>query len=261
MVNGESAMDVNEQLRLLVRIQELALEIAADRNVIDEAPARTEAIEQRFRERNIEYVAIKDRHDEIQDDQKTRGERVKELEGQREKFKANLMQVKNQREYTAVLQEIDTATGEIGLNEESILKNMEELETLSGELKSHEEHIAAERENVAREKAEIAEQVAAATERLGRLEAQRAELEAKLPATLVVSAQKLEGNRQGVFISLVENESCQSCFVRVRPQVVQEIKKGKKLHSCGNCKRFLYHPRLLAEPAGDTTASEAQPTA
>lgn len=245
---------INKQLRLLVQIQKLALEIAADRAVIEGAPARTEEIEAHFRERNIEYVAIKDRHDEIQADQKARAERVKELEAQRDKFKANLMQVKNQREYTAVLQEIDSTTGEISVNEEAILRNMEELETLTGELKSHEEHINTERENVAREKAEIEQQVAVATERVGKLEAERVELESHLPASVVVSAQKLEANRQGVFISLVEGESCQSCFVRVRPQVVQEIKRGKKLHSCGNCKRFLYHPRLLAE---DTTPANA----
>ena len=88
-------------------------------------------------------------------------------------------------------------------------------------------------------------------------------LEAKLPQPLVVNAHNLERNRQGIFVCLVKDESCETCFVRVRPQVVQEIKRGVKLHVCGSCKRYLYHERLLGEPIeasdGDTASAEAQP--
>jgi hypothetical protein len=44
---------------MLVKIQELALEIQAAHAVVDGAPAKIEEAETRFRERNAEYVAIK----------------------------------------------------------------------------------------------------------------------------------------------------------------------------------------------------------
>ena len=55
-------MEVKEQLLRLVRIQEIALEARAAHEVVESAPARIEEIENRFRERNAEYVAVQQRH-------------------------------------------------------------------------------------------------------------------------------------------------------------------------------------------------------
>ena len=56
---------------------------------------------------------------------------------------------------------------------------------------------------------------------------------------------RLEPNRQGLFLTQADDGVCQSCFVRVRPQGFQEIKLAIKIHSCGNCKRLLYHQPSL----------------
>ena len=52
------------------------------------------------------------------------------------------MQVKNQREYAAMLKEIDSVKAQISDHEEAILTDMEEIEKLKVELATHEEHIA-----------------------------------------------------------------------------------------------------------------------
>ena len=93
-------MDAKEQLKRLLRIQDLALEIRRARAVAEGAPARIEEIEARFRERNAEYVAIQARHDELDKDQKTRTQSLTELEESRRKFTDQLMQVKNPVSYT-----------------------------------------------------------------------------------------------------------------------------------------------------------------
>ena len=67
----------------------------------------------------------------------------------------DLMQVKNQREYAAMLNEIDTVKAQISGHEEAILRDMEEIEKLKVELADQEQHIATEREAVAKERAEV----------------------------------------------------------------------------------------------------------
>ncbi len=76
-------MDAKEQLKQLLRIQDMALDIRRARAVEENAPARIEEIEARFRERNAEYVAIQARHEELDRDQKSRTQSLVELEESR----------------------------------------------------------------------------------------------------------------------------------------------------------------------------------
>jgi len=237
----------------LLRIQELANEIRAARQIIDEAPARIGEIEQRFRERNAEYVGLQERFDELERDRRTRTSELELLEERKKKFMDDLMQVKNQREYAAMLKEIDAVKAQISDHEEAILRDMEELERLQGELQTHSEHIAAEREAVTREREEVEARVAEATATVEQRTRVRERHEAELSIDQRATLKRLELRRQGVFLAVAENGVCQSCFVRVRPQVFQEIRTATAVHNCESCKRFLYHPSLCeaeTPPAG-----------
>ena len=59
-------MNAKDCLTRLRAIQELALEIRKATDEIENAPARIEEIEDRFRERNAEYVALKDSLEDLE---------------------------------------------------------------------------------------------------------------------------------------------------------------------------------------------------
>jgi predicted nucleic acid-binding Zn-ribbon protein len=257
-------VEVKEQLLRLVRLQEVVLETRAARATVETAPSRLEDIESRFRERNAEYVAVKQRYDALEADQRTRSGELELLEEQHKKYKADLMQVQNQREYSAMLKEIDSIQARISEHEEAILKDMEELESAKGDLASHEDHIKAEREHVKTEEVEVQTATEAARKAVDELAQERKRIESELPRPLASAVQRLEAGRQGIFLSKAVDGVCQSCFVRIRPQVFQEIKLALKVHYCSNCRRLLYHEPTLkpAEPAETgEESSPAQPDA
>jgi len=252
-------LEVRDQLERLVRLQEIADEARKARDLVEGAPARIEEIEARFRERNAEYVSVKQRYDALDEDQRTRNAELVTLEESKNKYTADLMQVQNQREYAAMLKEIDAVKAQISEHEEAVLKDMEELETVKGELASHEEHIKTERELVAKERAGVESDAAQARGRIAELDAERARIEGELPGPLVSTVHRLEPSRQGLFLTRAEDGVCQSCFVRVRPQGFQEIKLAVKIHTCSNCRRLLYHEpslrRMTAADGGNAGAS------
>jgi predicted nucleic acid-binding Zn-ribbon protein len=137
---------------------------------------------------------------------------------------------------------------------------MEEIEKLKGELETHEKHIAAEREAVAKERAEVEAGAAEAQAQIDQRQQERSDVEAGLPRDVLAAVRRLEPRRQGIFLARAESGTCQSCFVRVRPQVFQEIKTAVAVHSCESCKRFLYHPSLKKE-ASEVSAGEGLETA
>ena len=117
-------MQVRDQLDKLLRIQGIVEKARAARRVECDAPGRLEEIENRFRERNAEYVAVKERYDALDDDQRKRAGDLEELEEHKTKYMDDLMQVQNQREYAAMLKEIDTVKAQISENEEAILTDL-----------------------------------------------------------------------------------------------------------------------------------------
>lgn len=249
--------DVMRQLTSLLKIQELALEIQAARAVVEEAPAKIEEAEARFRERNAEYVALKERFDALEADRKARNLELQTLEDSRAKFQDSLMQVKNQREYAAVLKEIDAVKAKIGEHEEVILKSMEEVETLGADLEGRAAHIDTERAIVEMERAAVESSVAEAEAAIARATAARTEIESKLSERLVQNVRRVEDGRRGLFLVKAENEMCTACHVRVRPQVYQEIRQATRVHTCGNCKRYLYYEPALRNDSGREPASDS----
>ncbi len=254
-------MTSKEQLIRLVRIQDVADNLQQAEAVVAAAPAKIDEIEGRFRERNAEYVAIKDRYDELELDRKTRSTELEVLEEHRTKYNDDLMQVKNQKEYAAMLKEIDSVKAQITEHEEAILRDMEEIEKLTGELATHEEHIKQEREAVDIETKNVEQASAEARQSIEKLRAERGNLESGLPRGLLANVRRLEATRRGVFLSQATDGTCQTCYVRLRPQVYQEIKMAAAVHTCGNCRRFLfYEPGISAALAG-AGASEVEPAA
>jgi predicted nucleic acid-binding Zn-ribbon protein len=242
----------------LVRLQEVVLQARAARELVDGAPAKIEEIESRFRERNAEYVAVQQRYDALDQDPRTRPSELASIEVQRQKYAADLMQVQNQREYAAMLKEIDTVKSQIAEHEEAILKDMTEIEQVKVELATHEDHIRAERQRVAEEHAGVDASVASARARIAELDKERARIESELPDPLVGSVRRLEESRAGQFLSRAVDGVCQSCYVRVRPQGFQEIKLALKLHFCSNCRRLLFHEASLVAPPVAEGASPAE---
>jgi predicted nucleic acid-binding Zn-ribbon protein len=250
-------LEARDQLLRLLRIQELALEMSRAEEIVQSAPERLERIENHFRERNAEYVAVKERHDALDADQRSRNNELGELEEKRKKYMEDLMQVKNQREYAAMLKEIDSVKAQITDHEEAILKDMEEIEKLNGELATHEEHIAKERETVERDREAVESETETARSVIESRSAERSSVESELPRHILSLLRRLEAGRQGIFLAQAENGTCQSCFVRVRPQVFQEIRQATAVHTCESCRRFLYfEPSLKPAAQADAQGSE-----
>ena len=236
------------------------MQIAAARTLIENAPMRLDEIEERFRDRNTEYVALRDRYDELEVDRGERDAELVELQESKKKYTHDLMQVQNQREYAATLKEIDAVKARISEHEDAILAGMEETETLKPELEKFSVEIEIERGKVGEERGAVEAEVAKAREEVERGLAERERVESELPVALVENLHRIETMRQGLFLVKVEDGMCQACYVRVRPQVAQEIRQASQVHACTQCRRFLfYEPTLRPAPTDSASPDNNTP--
>ncbi len=175
---------------------------------------------------------------------------VQDAQEKLKKYQQQINKVSTQREYGALLQEIDTVKGQITSQEENAFSSLErseqaqkDLQALRESFREIEERYAAEMTRWEAEKPGIARQVADFKARID-------ELKKALPRPLVSQFERiLDRYPTGAVaaVRLIDRPGqkqrewhCTACNYRVRPQVVVEIRNGNSLVQCESCKRILF---------------------
>jgi uncharacterized protein len=228
-----------------------------------EAETRLNSIPDWMRELHDEHSSTKAEIDAIQETVETAARERRAAEAaasdaqeKLKKYQQQINRVSTQREYGALLQEIDTVKTQISSSEEQALSSLDRHEKAQKELEERTESFqdldrryAAELARWESEKPGMAKQVAELKTRI-------AGLRGKLSRPVVGQFDRiLERHPSGALaaIRLIERPgkgqkewACTACNYRVRPQSVVEIRNGNSLVQCDSCKRILY---VEAEPA------------
>lgn len=158
-----------------------------------------------------------------------------------DKAQAALNQAKTNDEYQALLRAIEHKKAELGELETKILEGYEVHEGRVAEQKAIEVKLKQFDGELAEARKRVAQELSTIDAELGRLEAQRTEIAAAVPAEHLALYQRvLEQNKDSATAAVVK-DICQGCFMKVRPEQVSQV-RGKHLASCFTCSRILYLP-------------------
>ena len=225
---------------MLIDLQKAISRIEYLEHFISDGPSILEDIDKNIKEEEEAFQNKKDAFETIQKNKRQQEGNLQLLQSKLEKYKEQSMAVKSNKEYQAILQEIELCEKEIEKAEEDVIVKMYEIDKLESELKKDEkEHIKAKK--ALEEKRKNTEQELADAEiEIVKLKAKKEDLEKSLPEDVLEEFNNILSIRDGVAISLAKNGICQACKIRVRPQVYLELKTSDKLQSCDNCNRYLY---------------------
>jgi predicted nucleic acid-binding Zn-ribbon protein len=231
---------VNPELRNLVALQDLELKIANLQKQASEIPSKNQQYEdelQRLRATHEERVA---HGKELSNQRRSLEGQVDLNRSKLSRLRDQLMAVKTNKEYTAMLHEIQMAEDQIRAEEDKILEFMEEMESMEKDLKSAEQEMQ-------KKSAEIREMIRKATESIPQLEAELAQLseqrvvmESQVGAELLSRYRRIAGARKGIALAEAKDELCSACHVRIRPQMYAELMRTESIHACDSCSRILF---------------------
>jgi uncharacterized protein len=238
---------VNADLKGLVRLQEnmLACEALADR--IGAVPAEVARLEKDLLEAEAAVEKGRAALQEMQKDRRHLEMELMGVESKISKYQTQLLEVKTNKEYQAMLKEIDTCRAERAALDEKILLEMEEAEKRALALRAMGDGLDGKRKATAEGKARLD----ALVRDLGRekeiLETERKDLSAGIGAAYLDPFLKVARQRKGLALVAVREGLCGGCHVRVMPTLVQQVRRATGLIACDSCKRFLY---VLDEASG-----------
>jgi predicted nucleic acid-binding Zn-ribbon protein len=231
---------VKDQLQLLWRLQTVERQIGESQREISSYPAALERL-QHMREAQREKE--EEEKKKIEELERERINKEGELEMERERIKRSqlkLLEIKTNKEYQALLQEIEGGTERNGQREEEIIVILENIDQTKAAYENTVEEGRQENIQVEEETAEIKDRLAAAEQDIIRKQQIREEIVRELDPELLRRYDTLKEKRNGIAVVLVKNEGCQGCFVNIPPQLYNEVQKHKEIIVCPNCNRILY---------------------
>jgi predicted nucleic acid-binding Zn-ribbon protein len=173
------------------------------------------------------------------------------------KFKDQLMEVKTNKEYTAMQHEIATAEEGVRTFEDQILTLMMQADELTAGVKAAADALAADERKGKQVRADVETERSGLETELMSLVATRTEVEGKLPAELVKMFTDSVAKRRGIAVTSIRDGHCEACQVRLRPQLIMEIRKGDRLVQCESCMRILFMPPTAPVPAATAEGDRA----
>lgn len=156
------------------------------------------------------------------------------------KLKNQMMEAKTNEQYNAFKHEIEYCQKEISRFEDGILEIMGQSESLEKNVKEAEAALALEKKQVEGEKKEAQDRTTADQTEIAALMEERAKIAAVMTPKVLSEYERIRKGRAGVAIAEAIDGRCSKCHITLRPQFLQELKRGDTIMVCESCKRMLY---------------------
>ena len=157
-----------------------------------------------------------------------------------ERSEGRLPQIKTQKEYVAVLKEIDTAKKLSKELQAKIDAKNESLTSLVGDKTEKDEALAASSEQANARCAEIDVSLETVVGKLAEMDRQRDILMEELPKSLRKRYELLMTRRGGVAVVEARGGACLGCHMHLPPQLFNSLFIVNEIQSCPHCNRLLF---------------------
>jgi len=221
----------------LDQLEELRGDLPA---AVNELTAQIETIQEQIRTKETEKEdSLKKRREN--DDE------IERLRGNLKKFKSQLYQVRNNKEYDALTKEIDHA--------EELIKKLEEentslenlIEKLKNEINEVKPQLDTLNEELKVKEAELKQIIKANEREEIKLKEIREKTAARVRKPDYNTYMRIRKALGGKAIATINRAACTGCHNIIPPQRQLEIKQNKRLYSCESCGRIIVSAEVAEE--------------
>ena len=231
------------QLKTLIALQALDTRIAGLEAEAARIPRAIETLRTRTAEAKKIVDTAKTALDAARKETRAKEKDLEVVQAKRSKNEARLYEVKTNKEYSAVLIEIEDIKQEKAKMEEEVLVLMEAQERLAGDIREAEARFK-QRETEGRGQEATAKDLLRTVEtELAGVRTERKELAGQLPGPILADYDRILRARGGLaLVPVTKPNFCGACRMTITPQRLQELRAQASLIPCESCGRYLYWP-------------------
>jgi hypothetical protein len=238
-------LTVEEKLKTLYQLQSTLSKIDEIKTLRGELPLEVEDLEDEIVGLNTRIDKIKGDINELRRELVTRKADIEKANTAIAKYKEQLDNVSNNRQYDLLSKEIEYQTLEVELAEKKMREANDALEARQIDLAQAIKDLDERNNDLVDKKAELEEIVAETKQEEEHLREKSKDLETRIEPRLLQSFKRIRKNtRNGLGIVYVQRDACGGCFNHIPPQRQLDIKSHKKIIVCEYCGRIMIDPEL-----------------
>jgi predicted nucleic acid-binding Zn-ribbon protein len=250
-------LSIVDKLTKLVALQKIDSRLDRIRQIRGGLPEEVRDLEDELEGLKTRIYRLKDEVEKAKNEIVNRQTVISDCRDLIKKYDAQLMDVKNNREYEALTKEIELANLEILTCERKIKQFNEQINEKN--LKIEEvQKVYDDRSNDLAEKNRELEQLVEETQiEENELLTLSSKASSEIDPRLYRAYQRIRKNmRNGLAVVTMDRDACGGCFAVIPPQRRFEIRQRKKLIVCENCGRILVDERFFYEGEVNESSDE-----
>lgn len=242
----EKELAVEDKLKTIYNLQQKLSEIDKIKILRGELPLEVADLED-------ELIGLETRIKKYEAENKEANEaiaqfkiKIQESTMKSDKYKEQLDNVRNNREFDHLSKEIDFEKLEIELAEKRIREFTQASKNLEEQIVESKKNLVERTEDLAQKKEELDGIVSETKQQEEELREEVKKIETEVEPRLLQAFRRIRKSaRNGLAVVCVERAACGGCFNKIPPQKQMDIKIGKKIIVCEYCGRIMIDPELV----------------
>ena len=237
---AEQKVDIAQQIDKLIKIQEIDSVIYRLRAEKEQRPQQIQQLKQQSEQ---EKKVLEDNKNSIKQLQLGRKEKEIELETKEsevKKLNVQLYQLKSNKEYETMQNEIKGLQADGSVLEEDIIKLMDAVEEAEKGLTGEQKQLEQKQQEINVQIKRIEDEIKSIEDGLAKEEEKRKQVTIGVETRILSNYQRILKAKGGLAMVPIVNSTCGGCHMQLPPQVINEIRLKHEIIYCQMCSRILY---------------------
>ena len=250
---AESEQSTQEKLKTLYELQEADIAIDKLVQLRGELPAEVAILEDELSGLHAKSERITQLIEGYTQSIDAANRQIVELDGEIEKYRSQLENISNSREYDSINKELENQGLLRAIAEKNITEARAAIEDRKVDQERIGDRILIREEDLRAKQEELAQIVESTAKEEKTLQTKRDALAAKIDERTLSAYERIRGNAHNhlaVVTLFPKNEdgtygdACGGCFHTITPQRIIDIASGRKLVICEHCGRIIVNPDI-----------------
>lgn len=238
-------MSVEQKLKNLYQLQTMLSEIDRIKILRGELPLEVQDLEDEIEGLTHRMGKYNEDVEACKADIAAKKAKINEAQQAIARYKEQLNDVKNNREYDMLSKEIEFQSLEVELQNKRIGEAQRAIENRKADIETARHQLEERRADLDVKKAELNEITAETKAEEEKLREKAKNLEQSIEPRLLTAFKRIRKNtRNGLGIVYVQRDACGGCFNKIPPQRQLDIRMRKKIIVCEYCGRIMIDPEL-----------------
>jgi len=227
------------EIEALLQLQRYDAKLMEIQRKREDVPRRREGLKAALDQAKTAHEHAKKELERVRLDRRAQEKEIEVIQAEGSKLERQLLDVKTNKEYQAMLTEIQALKTRRSDRETVILEFFEREESLVAQVKQAERRISEEERKLKEGEAALEKEGAALDQSIHSIKVDRDLVRPKIDKTLLARYDRLAGSRDGIAVAEVKKNACGACFKSLTPQTVQEARRMDAVLHCESCGRIL----------------------